>query len=246
MREILLVNPRKAKSMARKKKRKNPVGSGLAKRNPRSSIKRAAGRAFSGLSFQTAMKNLAPFQIGMLAAKFAEKKGPGGLADDTDPLSWGYGSYLKGALAGVAAAAGANMIRPGWGQRVLEGALNQVVSRIIRNELIEKSASMFARTRKEIRVHHQLAPGVWTVEVDRGQIEQVESEQMYVDTDGTPYLQGAGYDYLPLDDQHRMLPDTPGYYGDTLVRPGPLGDTLVRPGPLGQDDIRRYAEDYQG
>src|SRR4030042_440947 len=176
MREILLVNPRKAKSMARKKKRKNPVGSGLAKRNPRSSIKRAAGRAFSGLSFQTAMKNLAPFQIGMLAAKFAEKKGPGGLADDTDPLSWGYGSYLKGALAGVAAAAGANMIRPGWGQRVLEGALNQVVSRIIRNELIEKST--WAKTH----------------------FGQEESEQLYVDTDGTPYLQGAGYDYLPLDD----------------------------------------------
>ncbi|MBI5580863.1 MAG: PAS domain S-box protein [Deltaproteobacteria bacterium] len=41
------------------------------------------------------------------------------------------------------------------------------------NEIIEKSASMFARTRKEIRVHCQLAPEVWTVEVDRGQIEQV-------------------------------------------------------------------------
>ncbi len=41
------------------------------------------------------------------------------------------------------------------------------------NDIIEKSASMFARTRKEIRVHNQLAPEVWAVEVDRGQIEQV-------------------------------------------------------------------------
>ncbi|MCU0591466.1 MAG: PAS domain S-box protein [Desulfobacterales bacterium] len=41
------------------------------------------------------------------------------------------------------------------------------------NDIIEKTASMFARTRKEIRVHRQLAPDVWTVEVDRGQIEQV-------------------------------------------------------------------------
>ena len=40
------------------------------------------------------------------------------------------------------------------------------------NDIIEKSASMFARTKKEIRVHHQLAPEIWTVEVDRGQIEQ--------------------------------------------------------------------------
>jgi two-component system cell cycle sensor histidine kinase/response regulator CckA len=41
------------------------------------------------------------------------------------------------------------------------------------NDIIEKSASMFARTKKEIRVHNQLAPEVWAVEVDRGQIEQV-------------------------------------------------------------------------
>jgi CheY-like chemotaxis protein len=32
---------------------------------------------------------------------------------------------------------------------------------------------MFARTRKDIRVHPRLAPDAWTVEVDRGQIEQV-------------------------------------------------------------------------
>jgi nitrogen-specific signal transduction histidine kinase/CheY-like chemotaxis protein len=41
------------------------------------------------------------------------------------------------------------------------------------NDIIEKTASMFARTRKEIRVQLQLAPDPWTVEVDRGQIEQV-------------------------------------------------------------------------
>jgi len=41
------------------------------------------------------------------------------------------------------------------------------------NDIIEKTSSMFARTKKEVRVHHQLAKGGWTVEVDRGQIEQV-------------------------------------------------------------------------
>jgi len=41
------------------------------------------------------------------------------------------------------------------------------------NDIITKTASMFARTRKEIRVHRQLALNIWAVEVDRGQIEQV-------------------------------------------------------------------------
>ena len=41
------------------------------------------------------------------------------------------------------------------------------------NEIIEKSSALFARTRKEIQVHTNLDKSIWTVEVDRGQIEQV-------------------------------------------------------------------------
>ena len=41
------------------------------------------------------------------------------------------------------------------------------------NEIIDKSSSLFARTKKEIRVHADLKDDLWTVEVDRGQIEQV-------------------------------------------------------------------------
>jgi PAS domain S-box-containing protein len=40
------------------------------------------------------------------------------------------------------------------------------------NDVIDKSASMFGRTKKEIRIHSDLQPDIWTVEVDRGQIEQ--------------------------------------------------------------------------
>jgi PAS domain S-box-containing protein len=40
------------------------------------------------------------------------------------------------------------------------------------NDIIDKTSTLFARTRKEIRVVAQLTEGVWTVEVDRGQIEQ--------------------------------------------------------------------------
>ncbi|MEE4264000.1 MAG: PAS domain S-box protein [Desulfobacteraceae bacterium] len=41
------------------------------------------------------------------------------------------------------------------------------------NEIIDKSSSLFARTKKEIRVHTTLLEDLWTAEVDRGQIEQV-------------------------------------------------------------------------
>ena len=41
------------------------------------------------------------------------------------------------------------------------------------NEIIDKSSSLFARTKKEIRVHVTLSDDLWTAEVDRGQIEQV-------------------------------------------------------------------------
>jgi len=41
------------------------------------------------------------------------------------------------------------------------------------NELIRKSSDMFSRTKKEITIHTKYQEGIWPVEVDRGQIEQV-------------------------------------------------------------------------
>ncbi|MCG6535399.1 MAG: PAS domain S-box protein, partial [Syntrophales bacterium LBB04] len=41
------------------------------------------------------------------------------------------------------------------------------------NELAAQSASLFGRTRKEITIHRKFQPGLWTVEVDRRQLEQV-------------------------------------------------------------------------
>ena len=41
------------------------------------------------------------------------------------------------------------------------------------NAVIEKTAGLFARTRKDIRVHVRLSPDLPAVEADRGQIEQV-------------------------------------------------------------------------
>jgi two-component system, cell cycle sensor histidine kinase and response regulator CckA len=41
------------------------------------------------------------------------------------------------------------------------------------NSVIEKTASMFGRTKKDIAVYKHLQEGLWTVEVDPGKIEQV-------------------------------------------------------------------------
>ena len=41
------------------------------------------------------------------------------------------------------------------------------------NDMIEKSSIMFGRTKKEIRMHQNLAAGLWPVRADRGQLEQV-------------------------------------------------------------------------
>ena len=41
------------------------------------------------------------------------------------------------------------------------------------NEIIEKSSTLFGRTKKEIQIHRRLAQDLWTAEVDQGQIDQV-------------------------------------------------------------------------
>jgi len=41
------------------------------------------------------------------------------------------------------------------------------------NELVETSAAMFGRTKKEIKIHKKYQKQIWPVEVDQGQIEQV-------------------------------------------------------------------------
>ncbi|MEA3359257.1 MAG: PAS domain S-box protein, partial [Thermodesulfobacteriota bacterium] len=41
------------------------------------------------------------------------------------------------------------------------------------NELARKSSEMFGRTKKEIKIHQKYQENIWTVEVDKGQIDQV-------------------------------------------------------------------------
>ncbi|MDY7035844.1 MAG: PAS domain S-box protein [Thermodesulfobacteriota bacterium] len=41
------------------------------------------------------------------------------------------------------------------------------------SELIEMTSSMFGRTKKQIKIHRQYQKGIWAIEADQGQIEQI-------------------------------------------------------------------------
>lgn len=232
MREILVVNPRKkagrknggkAKTMAkRRRKRKVARRKPARRRNPRrrttSRVRRAASRMTSGLSIRTALKDQIPLQLGMLAAQWTAKRlGPE--ANELDPTTWSAASYAKGVAGGFAAGMIANMIRPGMGQKVLTGAIAHITHRLIRNRLIEPYPALVAQFGED-------------------------EEGIYVDDDGTPYAASGG-EYLPLNEEHRMLPSgsVMGDYGDSIVSAGPLGQ-LEPVGPLGEDDFTRYAQVY--
>ncbi|HEY3276412.1 MAG TPA: response regulator [Syntrophorhabdaceae bacterium] len=48
-----------------------------------------------------------------------------------------------------------------------------VVKPVSLNELIEKTSTMFGRTKKEITIHRKYDKALWAIEADQGQIEQV-------------------------------------------------------------------------
>jgi hypothetical protein len=185
----------------------------------------AAGRLFGGLNFKTALHEALPVLAGMFAAKFGAKKFGGG--SETDPTSWTWGTYLKaGAAAGVAAVL-ANMVRPGMGQKVLNGGICFLGFKLIQNELIVNNAT---------------AQGWFGA----------DPNVLELDGEGTPWMVSDDGSALPMDERHRMmgaddLPELQGWgqdegtWGEALVSPGSLGfgDALIQPGPLGQgDDIR--------
>lgn len=236
MREILVINPtkraarsgRKGQTMPKQKRRRRaaaPKGRRRTyrRRNPsspkRSYARRVGSRLTSGLSIKTALKDQIPIQIGMLASQWAAKRW-GSDASELDPATWTWASYAKGAGGAFLAGMAANMLKPGLGQKVLTGGLAHIVHRIVRNEVIEKSQ--------------------WGIQ-QFGAGE--EGEGIYVDDDGTPYAASGG-EYLPLDEQHRMLPSG-SVMGDSVVPAGPLGYGQIEPvGPLGEGDFSRYARSY--
>ena len=212
---------KKTTKRRRKVRRRNPAPARRRNLRRRSYARRAASRLTSGLSIKTALKDQVPIQIGMLAAQWATKRfGPE--ASEFDPTTWGVSSYVKGAAGAFAAGMIANMIKPGLGQKILTGGIAHVTHRLVRNKLIEMNPTLIAQFGED-------------------------EEGIYVDDDGTPYAASGG-EYLPLDEQHRMLPSG-SVMGDSMVPSGPLGQ-LEPVGPLGgfgddTGDFSRYASMYR-
>ena len=208
-------------------KRKNPAKKRAKRRNPaaktkivyrnkpkRKAAKRIARRSITGLNFKTAAKNILPTQVGMFAAKYAAKRFPGfgGPATETDPNTWGYGTYIKGSIGATLAAMGVNLIKPGYGQKVLEGGLNLMVYELGQNEFVAKSA--------------------WG-QAAFGQADYFPEEYLMTGTDDYPEVMGRDGNFYPADERHR-LPETQmgggqfapvDQFGDVLQPVGPLGAT---------------------
>ncbi|MDQ1278251.1 MAG: two-component system, cell cycle sensor histidine kinase and response regulator CckA [Thermodesulfobacteriota bacterium] len=74
------------------------------------------------------------------------------------------------------------------------------------NDILAKSSSMFGRTKKEISLHRKFAKDLWSVKVDRGQMEQVFMN-LYVNAwqampgGGTIYLETEN---IILDDEQGL------------------------------------------
>lgn len=90
------------------------------------------------------------------------------------------------------------------------------------NALIQKSATLFGRTKKEIAIHASYPDGVWTVEVDQGQMEQV---LMNLFINAWQAMPGGGDLYLETEnvvmDENRIRawglePGMPGIHSETV------------------------------
>lgn len=208
--------PRKQRGKRRSRKlRHNPSGRAMATR---------ARGAIGGLSFKAALKTVFATQAGMFAATWAAKRGASEFgATQTEPESWNNMAYIKGALGAVTAGFVANMVRPGMGQKVMEGGLNIMIFKLIQNELVPKSE--------------------WAVNAF-GQADT--GNEIIVDETGAPAMVGRYGEVLPLDESHRMqeLPEYSGM-GDALAPVGPMGEALVRPGRLGMSADDAYYRAYR-
>ena len=67
------------------------------------------------------------------------------------------------------------------------------------NDLLEKSADMFSRTKKEISIHKKFEENLWPVEVDRGQFEQV---MLNLFVNSWQAMPGGGNLYLETENVH--------------------------------------------
>ena len=97
------------------------------------------------------------------------------------------------------------------------------------NATIEKTASMFGRTKKELQIYLNLLPEVWTVEADEGQIEQV---LLNLFVNAWQAMPGGGSLYL--ESKNVVLDED--YVRPYEVKPGPFVKVSVTDTGVGMDE----------
>ena len=98
------------------------------------------------------------------------------------------------------------------------------------NNLVKKSSEMFGRTKKEITIHPKYQEDIWTVEVDRGQIEQALLN-LYINA--WQAMPEGGEIYLKTEN---VVLDI-NYVKPYGVRPGNYVKASVTDTGVGMDDI---------
>jgi two-component system cell cycle sensor histidine kinase/response regulator CckA len=97
------------------------------------------------------------------------------------------------------------------------------------NDLIEKSSQMFGRTKKEVTIYKKYHDQIWTVEVDRSQIDQV---LLNIFVNAWQAMPGGGDLYIQTENE--MLDENfTGVYG---VRPGKYVAISITDTGIGMDE----------
>lgn len=164
------------------------------------------------MNYKTALKNVPINVVGMFIAKWFAKRGsPSAL--EADPSTWNGMTYLKGAGGTALGAYVVNMIRPGWGQKILEGGLGLLMYKAVQNHLIPKSSMAM------------------------GQLGAYQPGDVEVNEAGEPFILGAdGQSWIPMNEGDAGVPELAGFGQD---EDWTMMDALETPGRLGLGD---YAE----
>ncbi|MGD0820791.1 MAG: response regulator [Desulfomonilia bacterium] len=100
-------------------------------------------------------------------------------------------------------------------------------------KFIRKSSETFGRTRKEIRIHHSIQDGLWNVEVDHGQMEQVF---LNLFVNAWQAMPDGGDIFISAENMDLHAVDMAPY----MLNPGRYVRVTVRDTGIGMDETTRY------